>query len=404
MTQIKSNIPKIRFKEFSWKWGEKRLWEISSKFWYWIWASAIKYDWINKYLRITDIDDKSRSFIPKPLTSPWLEIENKYILEKNDIVFARTGASVWKSYLYNVDDWKLIFAWFLIKTNIDKADSFFVYTQTLRANYDRWVKIMSMRSGQPWINAEEYKSFKFFLPQLSEQQKIASFLYLIDKKIENVKEKKKSLEEYKKGVMQKIFSREIRFKDENGDSFGEWEDKKLEELIEYKNWGSFENNVVENWEYNLITLNSIDINWKIKDFHKKVNITDNSLIKWDLIMVLSDVAHWNFLWLTDIIPWDNYVLNQRMWALKPKINLNRFFLKNLINYNQKYFKLHWQGSSQQNLSKWDILKFTFWFPSISEQEKIADFLIKFDKKIENIWNELDKMEDFKKGLLQSMFV
>ena len=143
----------------------------------------------------------------------------------------------------------------------------------------------------------------------------------------------------------------------------------------------------------------------MKKEHKKVNINDNSLNKGDLIMVLSDVAHGNFLGLTAIIPENNkYVLNQRIGALKLKVKLNLEFIRAIINYNQKYFKLHGQGSSQQNLSKGDILKFKILLPCLEEQEKIANFLSSLDDKIEKVEEEIEKMKEFKKGLLQKMFV
>ena len=148
----------------------------------------------------------------------------------------------------------------------------------------------------------------------------------------------------------------------------------------------------------------MDIKGYLKKEHKRLDITDNSLKKGDLVMVLSDVAHGNFLGLTDIIPNDNYVLNQRMGALKPIVELNRFYLKTCINANQKYFKLKGQGSSQLNLSKGDVCSFIVPFPSLPEQTKIANFLSAIDDKINNCGVQIEKMEGWKKGLLQQMFV
>ena len=120
-----------------------------------------------------------------------------------------------------------------------------------------------------------------------------------------------------KGVMQKIFSQEPALKMLTATttpigrrrSWGRYLIIKMEGVLK---------EVVENGVYNLVTLNSIDIEGKLKPTHKKVNITDNSLKKGDIIMVLSDVAHGNFLGLTAIIPNDEFVLNQRMGALKRK--------------------------------------------------------------------------------------
>jgi len=240
---------------------------------------------------------------------------------------------------------------------------------------------------------------------ISEQQKIAAFLTVVDNKIEQLSKKQELLGEYKKGLMQQIFSQAIRFKADDGCDFPDWEEKSLGELFNYKNGGSFENEVVKDGLYNLITLNSITIDGELKNEHKKINSFDNSLKINDLIMVLSDVAHGNFLGLTAIIPEDNsYVLNQRMGALKSKGLNNVVFLRLLINYNQKYFKLHGQGSSQQNLSKGDILKFELLLPNRNEQQKIANFLSSIDTKIEQVGKQLDESKQFKKALLQQMFV
>ncbi|HAT63201.1 MAG TPA: restriction endonuclease subunit S [Flavobacteriaceae bacterium] len=254
------------------------------------------------------------------------------------------------------------------------------------------------------ISKKEIEKIKVLIPQLPEQQKIASFLTDVDDKITKLTKKKDLLEQYKKGIMQKIFNQELRFKDDNGNEFPKWEEKKLGSICNYKNGGSFEQYVSNEGVYNLISLNSLDINGKLKPSHKKVTINDNSLDKGDLVMVLSDVAHGYFLGLTDIVPDNTFVLNQRMGALKPKININSYFLKTYINFNQKYFKLMGQGSSQQNLSKGDILKFTVKTPIIEEQIKIANFLSDIDIKIEVLNTKIENSKAFKKGLLQQMFV
>ena len=99
-----------------------------------------------------------------------------YLLEENDIVFARTGASTGKTYLYNPNDGDLYFAGFLIKFHIKDANARFVFYQTCTHEYEKWVHVMSTRSGQPGINSEEYSTLKIKLPCIEEQQKIADYL------------------------------------------------------------------------------------------------------------------------------------------------------------------------------------------------------------------------------------
>ena len=261
-----------------------------------------------------------------------------------------------------------------------------------------------IRDGKA-ISFTDFSSMKLTYPEDKEQEKIASFFSLIDKKIELQTEKVEELKNYKKGIMQKIFSQELRLKDENGNEYPEWEEEKLGNICDYKNGKTYEEFICENGQYNLISLNSIGIDGKLKKEHKKVNVCDDFLIKGDLIMVLSDVAHGNFLGLTDIIPTDNiYVLNQRMGALRRKVDIDVEWLSKYINYNQRYFKLHGQGSSQLNLSKADILNFKVLIPCLKEQTKIAKVLWEIDIKIEKEQEKLEYLNQYKKGLLQQMFV
>jgi type I restriction enzyme S subunit len=130
-------------------------------------AAAKPYDGENKYIRITDIDDQSHLFKKENLTSPSGFLPDDYLLQENDIVFARTGASTGKTYLYSPSDGKIYFAGFLVRARVKKAyDPRFVFYQTQSDSYKRWVQIMSLRSGQPGINAKEYAQYAFYCPTL----------------------------------------------------------------------------------------------------------------------------------------------------------------------------------------------------------------------------------------------
>ena len=147
-------------------------------------AAAVKFDGKHKYIRITDIDEETSDFIPNPLSSPDGVLEQKYLVKENDILFARTGASVGKSYLYNHNDGELYFAGFLIRARIKpEYNGAFIYYQTKSKKYDRWVKLTSMRSGQPGINSQEYSSYPIAIACKVEQDKIADFFQLLDYRI-----------------------------------------------------------------------------------------------------------------------------------------------------------------------------------------------------------------------------
>lgn len=186
------------------EWEEKKLGEISSSPKYGLNASGIDYDGEHKYLRITDIDEVTHTFSPEEITTP-SEFSDDYLLEENDIVFARTGASTGKTYLYNPNDGDLYFAGFLIKFHIKDANARFVFYQTCTHEYEKWVHIMSTRSGQPGINSEEYSTLKIKLPCIEEQQKIADCLSSIDSLIQTQQKVVTTWQQRKKALLQQMF-------------------------------------------------------------------------------------------------------------------------------------------------------------------------------------------------------
>ena len=399
--EANSLVPKLRFSEFGNNWTYKRLDEVCSSFTYGVGASAKKFDGKNKYLRITDIDDSTNKFIPKPLTSPDCEINDKDYLEEGDIVFARTGASVGKSYLYDKKDGQLVFAGFLIRAKITKANSEFIFQKTKTDKYNRWVHIFSMRSGQPGINAQEYKSYKLCLPPLAEQKKIASFLSSVDKKINLLTKKKALLETYKKGVMQKIFSQEIRFKDEEGKDFPDWEFKRGNEL------------------FDSISNKSHNSDLPILAISQEFGAIPRELINYKVSVTNSSVSSYK------VVEKGDFIISLRSFQGGIEYSIYKgicspayIILRPTKEINDYYFKLYFKTHSYiQELTKklegirdGKMISYKYFseinlpYPCIREQNKIASFLSSIDKKIEQVNFQLDRNKEFKKGLLQQMFV
>ena len=146
-------------------------------------AAAKNYDGVNKYIRITDIDEASSTYTDKDIVSPDGVLTDNYLVNNRDILLARTGASTGKSYLYKKSDGKLYFAGFLIRANVTTHDPYFVFSQLHTHRYWRWVSIMSARSGQPGINSQEYSSFPIYTTSIEEESKIAKLLSLLDERI-----------------------------------------------------------------------------------------------------------------------------------------------------------------------------------------------------------------------------
>ncbi len=187
-------------------WIEKTLGEITDNISYGLNAASKKFDSKNKYIRITDIDETTGKYNNLDIVSPDCVLSDEYKLKINDLLFARTGASTGKTYLYNENDGKMYFAGFLIKFSIkEEYYSNFIFYITQTSKYKKWVSIMSTRSGQPGINAKEYSKYKFSCPVYNEQVKISNIISKIDNIIEKANILLDFYNDYKKGLLQKMF-------------------------------------------------------------------------------------------------------------------------------------------------------------------------------------------------------
>lgn len=200
---------KKRFEGFEGEWESKTLNECCSvKGKYGINAAAVPYKTeLPRYLRITDIDD-SGNYSPEKEVSVDDPTWSEYVLEDGDIVFARTGNTTGKTYLYDSADGELVFAGFLIKFKPDprKLNPYFLKYFTNSTAYWKWVEVMSVRSGQPGINSNEYGKLNIKLPSLTEQQKIASVLSAADKEIGLLQSELARLRGQKRGLMQVLLT------------------------------------------------------------------------------------------------------------------------------------------------------------------------------------------------------
>ena len=164
-------------------WEQRKLGEIASSFEYGLNAAAKEYDGENKYIRITDIDDNTHEFLTYNLTSPDIDLTDaeNYKLAEGDILFARTGASVGKSYIYRDSDGLVYYAGFLIRARIrEEYDAEFVFQSTLTDKYNKYIAVTSQRSGQPGVNAQEYSEFEIRVPEKEEQTKIGTYFRNLD--------------------------------------------------------------------------------------------------------------------------------------------------------------------------------------------------------------------------------
>lgn len=381
-------IPKLRFKGFSDGWKEENLGAISSDIMYGMNAASKKFDGKNIYLRITDIDESTGRLKYNSLTSPDGELEDKYKLKIGDLLFARTGASVGKTYIYKKDDGDLYFAGFLIKFSIKKAEPYFIYLITLQKKYWKWVKRVSMRSGQPGINANEYSDLKLTIPQIQEQQKIADFLGGVDSWLENLRKQKESLESYKKGMMQKIFSQEIRFKDDGGKGFPEWKNEKLGNICKITTGKLDANAMVDNGKYRFYTC------------AKEYYLIDKYAFDTEALLISGNGANVGYIHYYK----GKFNAYQRTYVLD-KFSENIAYVKIFLdaNLSDRIFKEKKAGNTPYIVMD-TLSDMTIKLPHIFEQSKITDFLNSLNELIELKQKQISYVEHWKKGLMQGLFV
>ena len=207
-------VPKLRFPEFrdAERWEYSPLSELLMKSPdYGVNAAAVAFtEGLPQYLRITDISDDG-TYLSAKKVSVDLTPTEEIFLEEGDIVLARTGASVGKSYRYRKEDGRLVFAGFLIRLrpNSKRLDSTYLANFLITNQYWKWVAATSARSGQPGINSVEYGSLEIPLPAVfAEQQKIAECLSSVDELMAAQARKVDALKTHKKGLMQQLFPRE----------------------------------------------------------------------------------------------------------------------------------------------------------------------------------------------------
>ena len=182
-----------------------------------------------------------------------------------------------------------------------------------------------------------------------------------------------------------------------------WEQRKLGEITSYKNGGSFENDVVNQGKYELVSLKSVDVEGDLKESGKFINTEVEKLKSGTIVMILSEQAP-GLLGKTAVIPRDDYyVLNQRVAALLPQKSTESFFLSKAINRNGKYFSKRGAGTKVQNISKPNVENFQMFVPNFDEQSKIGTFFKQLDETLSLHQCQLDNYKQLKKSMKQKIF-
>ncbi|MFT2615917.1 restriction endonuclease subunit S [Helicobacter pylori] len=339
------------------------------------------------FYKIGTFGNTADAFISKKL---FLEYKTKYSFPKKGDILISASGTIGRAVIYDgkpayFQDSNIV--WIDNDETLVKNDFLFYAYSNVKWNTEHTTILR--------LYNDNFRNTLIPLPPLNEQIAIANILSALDRYLCALRALILKKEGVKKALSFELLSQRKRLKGFNQ----AWQRVRLGDICEFGNGGAYETLIVENGDFKLISLNSIDIDGNLKNTMKRVNFYDNSLKQDDIVMVLSDVAHGDFLGLCAVIPSNDYVLNQRMGRLRIRNDcINILFLRLYINANQKYFKMQGQGSSQLNLSKKAIEDFEIPLPPLNEQSAIANILSALDNEIASLKNKKRQFENIKKAL------
>lgn len=407
MTNQAKNVPELRFPEFDGEWEEKTIGDLGS---FYYGRSAPKWsitkDATIPCVRYGELYTKHKGIVKEIYSYTNIDSNNLRFSEGGEILVPRVGEDPMDFAKCSYLPFSGIAIGEMISVYNTSQDPIFITTyfnSQMKYEFAKRVEGASVSN----LYYSYLTDINMKIPTINEQQKIGEFFSKLDQQIELEEKKLAKLEEQKKGYMQKIFSQELRFKDDNGNEYPEWIKTNLKFLVSYKNGKGYEKEVVQNGKYNIINLNSISTKGMLKDSGKYTDFEDITLKKNDLIMILSDVAKGNLIGKTAIIDQDDkYLLNQRVASLriKDESTSNVLFIYYFINYFRQYFINMSTGMSQLNINKSTVEDFLIYLPYIEEQDKIGNFFSNLDKSIIKQLDKIELLKERKKGFLQKMFV
>lgn len=394
-------VPELRFSEFSNEWEEKKFDSI---------ATFSKGKGISKVdivtngklecIRYGELYTAYNELITNINSKTNLNPKNLVLSQSNDVIIPASGETqidIATASCILKNDVALGGDLNIIRT---KENGVFL---SYYLNSSKKLDIAKLSQGISVVHlySSQLKLLKLNLPSKQEQHKIASFLTSVDSKIEQLTKKEKLLLEYKKGVMQKIFSQEIRFKNDNGSSYSDWEYKNgnlVFETISNKKHNSDLPILAISQEFGAIPREMINYS---------ISVSENSVNSYKVVEVGDFII--SLRSFQGGIEYSNYkgICSPAYIILRPSIEVDNNFFKG-------YFKTHKYiqqlNSKLEGIRDGKMISYKYFseiklpIPSIQEQEKIASFLSSIDNKIEQVSEQINQAKQFKKALLQQMFV
>ena len=414
--------PKLRFKEFDGDWNSiaiGKFLKIKSGLGF----KAEEYS-TEQEIRLLQIENVGYGAVKwthnvKFVPTNYLDVHKDLVLKEGDLVLALnrpvTNDQLKIAKLTQEDSPSILYQRVgkldFLKEDIDKEFIFQIFKKDVK-NY---VLNSSIGSDQPFISTTDLYKHKLCIPLKEEQTKIASFLSAVDEKISQLTQKHELLSQYKQGMMQKLFSQQLRFKADDGSEFGEWEEVRLGNLVDLTSGFAFKSDFFSEDGNKLITpknftttgkANFTDTNtkWTTEISDKKYICRPN-----DLLVLLTDLTQsCELLGKPILLSQDdgNVLLNQRIVKIIPNRKLEKPFLLYLLltdDFHELIVSTA-SGTTVKHSSNKVLQSFHFYLPCLEEQTKIANFLSAIDQKIEVVAHQIEQAKQWKKGLLQQMFV
>ena len=413
-----SKAPKLRFKEFSGDWESKKLGDLGdvTKLAGFEFTNHVEYSDTGEIIALRGLNVKNGKLIlddVKYIDNSDFSKLNRSKLFIDDLLFTYVGTVGETALIDKNDKYYLAPNVSRIRFDLNESNSKFMHYNISRSEYfNKVIQPSIATSSQPALSMENIRKLNINIPSKEEQEKIASFFSLIDDKISLQGEKVEALKDYKRGMMQKIFSRELRFKDDEGRDYPEWEEKKLGDIANLTSSKRvFASDYVDEGIpfYRGKEITELKQNKKPNDIlyitQEKYDDIKNNFgipVKGDLLLtavgtlgnsyVIKDdnpfyFKDGNLIWFKDI---------------KEDVNFLNFILTS--EKGQKKIIDSAIGSTQKALTIVELNKLKYEFPSLKEQRKIAKFLNGLESKVMKEQEKLDFLNEYKKGLLQQMFV
>ena len=408
---MKKRVPKLRFLEFSGEWKEKKFADcvqILSKL---VDPKEKRYENL-PHIGPGNIESSTGRLLKYNLVKNDNLISGKYLFGKKDVIYGKINPQLKKVVFPHFNGLCSADAYPLTAKENEILPAF-LFNYLLTDDFSAYTISVSMRTGMPKINREDLDKYLFILPDVIEQQKIADFLSTVDNIIASEQRILDDLQLKKKGLMQKLFSRELRFKDKNGKKFPEWEEKKLgyvADILSGKRIPVGDTFAKDDTGLKYITVSDMDekyvnseniqfISSRVESKIKKYKVKTGDII---IAIVGATIGKLN------MIPssLNNANLTENCDKFTNYKSVIPEFLYSLLKSDSVIKEIDSQKtvSAQPKLALDRLRNFTFLFPSIPEQQKIAECLCLLDNVIEEQRKVVAGWKLRKKGLLQQMFV